>query len=54
MKRIFITFFAAFIATLSPVLAKDSHRLVEVGEGYSGTSVNTAVFRTNSVVTHGD
>lgn len=29
-------------------------RLVEVGEGYSRTSVNTAVFRNNSVVTYGD
>lgn len=29
-------------------------RLVEVGEGYSRTSVNTTVFRNNSVVTHGD
>ncbi len=29
-------------------------QLVEVGEGYSQTSVNTAVFRTNSIVTHGD
>lgn len=32
--------------TLSP-------RLVEVGAGYSQTSVNTAVFRNNSLVTHG-
>lgn len=29
-------------------------KLVDAGEGFSGTSVNTAVFRTNSVVTHGD
>ncbi len=29
-------------------------RLVEVGEGYSKTSVNTTVFRTNSIVTHAD
>lgn len=29
-------------------------RLVEVGKGYSGTSVNTTVFRNNSVVTRGD
>lgn len=29
-------------------------RLVEVGEGYSQTSVNTAVFRNNSLVTSGD
>lgn len=30
-----------------------AQRLVEVGEGYSSTSVNTAVFRNNSLVTHG-
>lgn len=29
-------------------------RLVEVGKGYSKTSVNTTVFRANSLVTHGD
>lgn len=29
-------------------------RLVEVGEGYSQTSVNTTVFRNNSLVTSGD
>ena len=29
-------------------------RLVEVGKGYSQTAVNTAVFRANSLVTHGD
>ena len=29
-------------------------KLYEIGEGYSGTSVNTAVFRANSVVTHKD
>jgi hypothetical protein len=28
--------------------------LTEIGPGYSSTSVNTAVFRTNSVITHGD
>lgn len=28
--------------------------LVDVGEGYSATSVNTAVFRGSSLVTHGD
>lgn len=30
------------------------NRLVEVGDGYSRTSVNTAVFRGSSVATHGD
>lgn len=32
----------------------DAKRLVAVGKGYSCTSVNTAVFRNNSLVTHGD
>lgn len=31
-----------------------AQHLVEVGKGYSSTSVNTAVFRNNSLVTHGD
>lgn len=30
------------------------HRLVEIGEGYAATSVNTAVFRGSSLATHGD
>ena len=33
---------------------KPGCRLVEVGKGYSQTSVNTAVFRNNSLVTHGN
>lgn len=31
-----------------------SQQLIEVGKGYSRTSVNTTVFRNNSLVTHGD
>ena len=31
-----------------------SQKLVEVAKGYSCTSVNTTVFRNNSLVTHGD
>lgn len=34
------------------VLSVRAQRLVEVGKGYSSTSVNTAVFRNNSIVTH--
>lgn len=34
--------------------ANQSHQLIEIAPGYSGTSVNTAIFRTNSIVTHGD
>ena len=29
-----------------------AQRLVEVGKGFSSTSVNTTVFRNNSIVTH--
>ena len=36
-----------------PVLCYPQH-LVEVGKGYSCTSVNTTVFRNNSLITHGD
>lgn len=36
------------------VPAAPASRLVKVGEGYSQTSVNTAVFRNNSLVTHGN
>lgn len=43
----------ATAATAFCSAAKDT-KLVTVGDGYSSTSVNTAVFRTNSVVTHGD
>lgn len=32
----------------------ETARLSEVAPGYGATSVNTAIFRTNSVVTHGD
>ncbi len=31
-----------------------AQRLVEVGKGFSSTSVNTTVFRNNSIVTHGN
>lgn len=31
-----------------------NHKLVEVAPGYSGTSVNVAIFRTNSIVSDGD
>lgn len=49
MKNLLILFL--FAGILLPVRAQ---RLVEVGPGFSSTSVNTAVFRNNSVVTHGD
>ena len=35
---------------LSPISAK----LIEVGDGYAGTSVNTPVFRGSSIVSHGN
>ncbi len=37
-----------------PVRRSFHTRLVKVGDGYSKTSVNTTVFRNNSVVTHGN
>lgn len=49
MKNLLILFL--FAGILLPVRAQ---RLVEVGAGFSSTSVNTTVFRNNSVVTHGD
>lgn len=49
MKNLLILFL--FAGILLPVRAQ---RLVEVGPGFSSTSVNTTVFRNNSVVTHGD
>lgn len=50
MKRTFIIGLLLF-TSLSICLAQ---RLVEVGPGYSSTSVNTTVFRNNSLVTHRD
>ena len=50
MKRILLLLCGIILV---PTLAC-SQRLVEVGKGYSCTSVNTAVFRNNSLVTHGD
>lgn len=50
MKRILLLLCGIMLA---PVLCYSQH-LVEVGKGYSCTSVNTAVFRNNSLVTHGD
>lgn len=49
--------FAAFVVTLASFLASGKGpegRLVKVGDGYSATSVNTAVFRGSSLATHGD
>lgn len=42
-----------FIMAVTPLLAH-SQRLVRVGNGYSQTSVNTAVFRNSAVVTCGE
>lgn len=43
-----------FLATCSMliVLGLQAQKLVKVADGYSATSVNTTVFRTNSLVTH--
>ena len=50
MKRILLLLCGIMLV---PVIACSQH-LVEVGKGYSCTSVNTTVFRNNSLVTHGD
>ena len=50
MKRVLL-FFCLWVACTA---VGRSQRLVAVGKGYSCTSVNTAVFRNNSLVTHGD
>ena len=43
------------IASVLTLSAKDlKGKLVKVGDGYSATSVNTAVFRGSSLATHGD
>lgn len=46
----------AVILTVAASISCDvsRHRLVEVGPGYGRTSVNTAVFRNNSIVSQGD
>ena len=49
----YILFFFLILSTLTTLRAQQS-RLVEVGNGYSQTSVNTTVFRSNSLVTQGD
>lgn len=49
--RFFITL-AAVSALMSARAA--GHRLIEAGDGYSRTSVNSAVFRESSLATHGD
>lgn len=49
MKDLFL-----LILFLCTALPMKSQRLVEAGKGYSSTSVNTTVFRNNSIVTHGD
>lgn len=48
-----ILFFFLILLVFSTLRAQQS-RLVEVGNGYSQTSVNTTVFRNNSLVTQGD
>lgn len=51
--RLGILLFVGIAACLESQLCY-AQKLVEVGKGYSCTSVNTAVFRNNSLVTHGD
>ena len=46
-----ISFF--FFLLLCNIFYLSSQKLVEVGKGYAATSVNTTVFRNNSLTTHG-
>ena len=52
MNRYILLFFLILSTTFT--LRAQQARLVEVGQGYSQTSVNTTVFRNNSLVTQGD
>ena len=52
MNRYILSFFLVLSTTFA--LRAQQTRLVEVGKGYSQTSVNTTVFRNNSLVTQGD
>lgn len=49
-RRLVLSLYLLCISLLSGY----AQSLIEVGEGYSSTSVNTAVFRNNSLVTHGN
>lgn len=51
VKRLLVILFLSAAGIWNHAFAQ---HLVEVGKGYSCTSVNTAVFRNNSLVTHGD
>lgn len=50
MKHVFLLYIVGLIFPFS----LSAQRLIEVGDGYSKTSVNTAVFRNNALVTDGD
>ena len=50
MKRILLLLCGIMLASAGGY----SQHLVEVGKGYSSTSVNTTVFRNNSLITYGD
>lgn len=51
MKKTLATIAAALLLAVATAAAQ---HLSEVGVGYSATSVNTTIFRANSVVSHGD
>lgn len=55
MRRKYITsvlVFAILIFSISIIADATSIKLTRVGEGYADTSVNTAIFRVNSLFTH--
>lgn len=54
IRKHLATIFILVAATLTISAKGLSGKLVEVGDGYAATSVNTAVFRGSSLATHGD
>lgn len=58
MKKVVMKYLMFSIMLFGVYLSASSNglqgKLVEVGEGYAATSVNTAVFRGSSLATHGD
>lgn len=54
MNRYILSFSLLLFLSVASMLRAQQTRLVEVGKGYSCTSVNTTIFRHNSLVTKGN
>ena len=54
MNRYILSFSLLLFLSVASMLRAQQPRLVEVGKGYSCTSVNTTIFRHNSLVTKGN